>query len=130
MAVITLFLIGRAQAFEPLNTDDAGTVKKGGNQIEMYFYSINKVNQPTGPGQDTSSPGEEFLGLGSSPGGPTRNENTNLRVGIFLNVTLSNTYMKTHSTNRSRDIKLLSIKRTEHHSLRTLVLKRLSNYQK
>jgi len=27
---------------------------------------------------------------GSSPGGPTRNENTNLRVGIFLNVTLSN----------------------------------------
>ncbi len=27
---------------------------------------------------------------GSSPGGPTRNENTNLRVGIFLSVTLSN----------------------------------------
>ncbi len=24
------------------------------------------------------------LVLGSSPGGPTRNENTNLRVGIFL----------------------------------------------
>ena len=29
---------------------------------------------------------------GSSPGGPTRNENTNLRVGIFLSVTLSNGY--------------------------------------
>jgi hypothetical protein len=27
---------------------------------------------------------------GSSPGGPTRNENTNLRVSIFLSVTLSN----------------------------------------
>jgi hypothetical protein len=23
---------------------------------------------------------------GSSPGGPTRNENTNLRVGIFLSI--------------------------------------------
>ena len=29
---------------------------------------------------------------GSSPGGPTRNENTSLRAGIFLSVTLSNSY--------------------------------------
>jgi len=27
---------------------------------------------------------------GSSPGGPTKNENTNLRAGYFLSVTLSN----------------------------------------
>ncbi len=29
-----------SNAFEPLNTDDAGTVAAGGNQIEQYFIFI------------------------------------------------------------------------------------------
>jgi len=85
LALTTLFLMSRAQAFEPLNTDDAGTVKKDGNQIEMYFYSINKVNQPTGPGQDLSSPGEEFLGPGSTKSFPftyTRGISENVEIAI------------------------------------------------
>jgi len=91
-ALITLFLTSRAQAFEPLNTDDVGTVKKGGNQIEMYFYSINKVNQPTGPGQDISSPGTEFLGPGSTNSFPftyTRGiaENVEIAIGTQYNAT-------------------------------------------
>jgi hypothetical protein len=50
-----------ALAFEPLNTDDAGTVKAGGNQIEQYFISINR---PGGEGQtaDIMTPGEEYAG--------------------------------------------------------------------
>jgi hypothetical protein len=49
------------QAFEPLNTDDAGTVVAGGNQIEQYFYSINRN---TGSPQvvDIITPGEEYSG--------------------------------------------------------------------
>ena len=48
-------------AFEPLNTDDAGTVKAGGNQIEQYFISINR---PGGEDQtaDILTPGEEYSG--------------------------------------------------------------------
>jgi hypothetical protein len=92
LAVITLFFIGRAHAFEPLNTDDAGTVKKGGNQIEMYYYLINKVDQPTGPGQDTSSPGAEFVGPGSTKSFPftfTRgvSENVEIAIGTQYNAT-------------------------------------------
>lgn len=49
-----------ALAFEPLNTDDAGTVKAGGNQIEQYFFFINR----SGGGQsaDIITPGEEYSG--------------------------------------------------------------------
>jgi len=47
-------------AFEPLNTDDAGTVKASGNQIEQYFFSINR----NGGSQqaDIVTPGEEYTG--------------------------------------------------------------------
>ena len=47
-------------AFEPLNTDDAGTVKAGGNQIEQYFFSINRQGglQET----DIITAGEEYTG--------------------------------------------------------------------
>ena len=92
LALITLFLISQVQAFEPLNTDDAGTVTKDGNQIEMYFYSINKVDQPTGSGQDLSSPGSEFLGPGSTKSFPftyTRgvSENVEIAIGTQYNAT-------------------------------------------
>jgi len=56
-----LLLPTLSQAFEPLNTDDAGTVVAGGNQIEQYFYSINRN---TGSPQvvDIITPGEEYSG--------------------------------------------------------------------
>ena len=47
-------------AFEPLNTDDSGTVVAGGNQIEQYYFSINRSG-----GSDTTdliTPGEEYSG--------------------------------------------------------------------
>jgi hypothetical protein len=50
-----------AYGFEPLNTDDAGTVKSGGNQIEQYFFFINRSgnNQQA----DIITPGEEYTGI-------------------------------------------------------------------
>jgi hypothetical protein len=50
--------------FEPLNTDDAGTVGKGVRQIEQYFYVLNN-NSPGDPG-DIAAAGEEFRGLGNA----------------------------------------------------------------
>ncbi len=61
-ALIASFMMPTlATAFEPLNTDDAGTVKSGGNQIEQYFISINRSggdNQTV----DIITPGEEYAG--------------------------------------------------------------------
>jgi hypothetical protein len=50
-----------SEAFEPLNTDDAGTVVAGGNQIEQYFYSINR-NSGSPQVVDIITPGEEYSG--------------------------------------------------------------------
>lgn len=47
-------------AFEPLNTDDAGTVKAGGNQIEQYFFAINRNG--SSQQSDLVTPGEEYSG--------------------------------------------------------------------
>ncbi len=60
------FFALHAHAYEPLNTDDAGTVKKGGNQVEVYFDIINNLNQPSGSTQNVVVPGEDFIGKGSS----------------------------------------------------------------
>ena len=55
-----LLIPALAFAFEPLNTDDAGTVRSGGNQIEQYFFSINRHG---GSQQsDIVTPGEEYTG--------------------------------------------------------------------
>ena len=53
-----------ALAFEPLNTDDAGTIGININQIEAYFYSIT-AGGPNGEFSDIS-PGEEFVGSGNA----------------------------------------------------------------
>jgi hypothetical protein len=85
LAIICCVCIAQAEAVEPLNTDDAGTVKKNTNQIEMYFYGINKVNQTSGPGQDSVSPGEEFSGAGSAKTLPivyTRGITDDIEMGI------------------------------------------------
>ncbi len=56
--------------FEPLNTDDAGTVKANSNQIEQYFFSINRHGS-TGPlPVDLITPGEEYAGQNSAKAFP------------------------------------------------------------
>jgi len=58
----------RGFAFEPLNTDDAGTIGKRVNQIEQYFYYLHN-NTPGNPG-GVATPGEEFRGLGNAKAFP------------------------------------------------------------
>ena len=60
LCIVLLLLPVIAFAFEPLNTDDAGTVKAGGNQIEQYFFSINRQN--SSQQADIITPGEEYTG--------------------------------------------------------------------
>ncbi len=60
LCLTLLFVPTFVFGFEPLNTDDAGTVKAGGNQIEQYFISINRSG---GTQQvDIITPGEEYTG--------------------------------------------------------------------
>ncbi|SNX29541.1 hypothetical protein SAMN06295945_1919 [Polynucleobacter meluiroseus] len=49
-------------AFEPLNTDDAATVVRDGNQIELYAFHINNHTNSGAPVENVLTPGEEFLG--------------------------------------------------------------------
>lgn len=49
-------------AYEPLNTDDAGTVAKGKNQIEMYYYRAQSHGSAPVENVDISTPGEEYFG--------------------------------------------------------------------
>ncbi|NDG00743.1 MAG: hypothetical protein EB123_04775, partial [Synechococcaceae bacterium WBB_32_011] len=70
-ALLILVLTGLPRpvyAFEPLNTDDAGTVGKNVNQIEQYFYILQN-SAPGDPG-DIATPGEEFRGLGKAKAFP------------------------------------------------------------
>ncbi len=53
-------------AFEPLNTDDAGTVKAGGNQIEQYYFSIIRHGNTSAAPVDIVTPGEEYAGQDSA----------------------------------------------------------------
>lgn len=49
-------------AFEPLNTDDAGTVPQGRNQIEQYFFVTANHGGGSTSAIDTLTPGEEYFG--------------------------------------------------------------------
>lgn len=84
-------------AFEPLNTDDAGTVKAGGNQIEQYFFSINKIG---GAQQaDIITAGEEYTGRTDAKAFPltyTRG------ISDQLEASISATYFNEPSGNYSK----------------------------
>ena len=71
-SLLPLFLLASSSclAFEPLNTDDAGTVKAGGNQIEQYFFSINRHGSTAAAPVDIITPGEEFAGQNSAKAYP------------------------------------------------------------
>ena len=82
---IFLFIPIKGIAFEPLNTDDAGTVKASGNQIEQYFFSISRHGS-TGPlPVDFVTPGEEFFGQNGAKAYPftySRGLSENLEASI------------------------------------------------
>ena len=70
LVILALFFSSSISfAYSPLNTDDAGTTAKGTNQIEQYFFSILQVGQGD-DGQDTTSSGEDFSGIGNATGFP------------------------------------------------------------
>jgi len=83
--------------FEPLNTDDAGTVASGRNQIEQYFFMINRSggNQQV----DIVTPGEEYTGQSSAKAFPftyTRG------LGDDLEASISATYYNDPHGNYSK----------------------------
>ena len=57
-------LASYAHAFEPLNTDDAGTIGKSFKQIEQYFYVLH--NSVAGNPSGASTPGEVYRALGKA----------------------------------------------------------------
>lgn len=72
-------------AFEPLNTDDAGTVEAGRNQIEQYFFSIHRHGSTSASPTDIVTPGEEYSGQGSAKAFPftyTRGVTDSLEASI------------------------------------------------
>ena len=62
--IFFIFIPSIAFGFEPLNTDDAGTVKAGGNQIEQYFFAINRHGENIQ--SDITTPGEEYAGINNA----------------------------------------------------------------
>ena len=66
MRSIALFLLVliplSCKAFEPLNTDDAGTVAEGFNQIEQYFFTTASHGGGSANTADVITPGEEYFG--------------------------------------------------------------------
>ncbi len=54
-----------SHAYAPLNTDDAGTVGKGTNQVEIYFSQISE-HTPGAGAEVADSTGEEYQGVGTA----------------------------------------------------------------
>ena len=72
-------------AFEPLNTDDAGTVSMGSNQIEQYFFRTTSHGSGTAANMDIITPGEEYFGVGDAKAFPftyTRGLTENLEASV------------------------------------------------
>jgi hypothetical protein len=83
--ILLLLTSSTALAFEPLNTDDAGTVEAGRNQIEQYFFAINRHGSTNTAPIDIVTPGEEFAGQGGAKAFPftyTRGLNESLEASI------------------------------------------------
>ena len=68
--LLLLLLPMLCNAFEPLNTDDAGTVPKGKNQIEMYFFKTANHGVDATEAENVIAPGEEYFGTQSAQAFP------------------------------------------------------------
>lgn len=64
LALALLLMCFPAYSYMPLNTDDAGTIAKGGYQIEQYFDTLLLVGQDSTDSGSVSS-GEEYRGVGN-----------------------------------------------------------------
>jgi hypothetical protein len=62
IALLLLLIPLACKAFEPLNTDDAGTVPKGLNQLEQYFFTTASHGGGSANTVDIITPGEEYFG--------------------------------------------------------------------
>jgi hypothetical protein len=74
-----------SNAFEPLNTDDAGTVPKDRNQIEQYYFTTASHGGGTADTVDIITPGEEYFGAGGAKAFPftyTRGITENLEASL------------------------------------------------
>jgi hypothetical protein len=72
-------------AFEPLNTDDAGTVPKGRNQIELYFFKTGLHGSGPENTEDFITPGEEYFGKDNANALPftyTRGVSENVEISL------------------------------------------------
>ncbi|QKM61515.1 hypothetical protein DN92_04835 [Polynucleobacter arcticus] len=86
IAALLLLMPLTSNAFEPLNTDDAGTVAKNKNQIEQYFFTTASHGGGIANTVDVITPGEEYFGGGKAKAFPftyTRGitENTEASIG-------------------------------------------------
>ena len=85
IALLLLLIPLTANGFEPLNTDDAGTVPKDRNQIELYFF---KTGLHGGANTvDITTPGEEYFGADNAKAFPFTyirgiNENLEASIGV------------------------------------------------
>ena len=83
-AFLLIFISLSGNAFEPLNTDDAGTVAEGLNQIEQYFFKTAAHGGGTASTVDIITPGEEYFGGGGAKAFPLT-----YRRGLSKNVEAS-----------------------------------------
>lgn len=84
-ALLFLLIPFISHAFEPLNTDDAGTVPKDTNQIEQYFFTTASRGGGTANTVDIITPGEEYFGGGVAKAFPftyTRGITENIEASI------------------------------------------------
>ncbi|CAM3825224.1 hypothetical protein [Polynucleobacter antarcticus] len=82
-----LFIPVLSYGFEPLNTDDAGTVKKSSNQIEQYFFktATHGHNTVSSKSSQIITPGEEYFGVSQAQAFPftyTRGLTENIEASI------------------------------------------------
>lgn len=83
--LLLAFVSITGNAFEPLNTDDAGTVPKGLNQIEQYFFKVVEHGSGSVAAVDVVTPGEEYFGKGGAKAFPftyTRGLADNIEASI------------------------------------------------
>lgn len=83
-ALLLVFITGIGNAFEPLNTDDAGTVPKNQNQIEQYFFTTASHGAGS-TSVDLITPGEEYFGGSGAKAIPftyTRGISSNIEASI------------------------------------------------
>ncbi|MBU3622033.1 hypothetical protein [Polynucleobacter sp. CS-Odin-A6] len=70
IALLLLLIPLTVKAFEPLNTDDAGTVPKDRNQIELYFFKTAFHGGGSANSVDLNTPGEEYFGIDNAKAFP------------------------------------------------------------